>query len=172
MRKKREIRDGFSYHITARINRQEFIFESNEVKKMFIDVILRSRHKYKFIIKNFCIMNNHIHFILKPLQGMSLSKIMQWILSVFAQKYNKFYGLIGHVWQGRFKSKVIENFRQYLNTFIYIANNPVKAGIVKSAVDFKYNGITDIQNGCLDIVERPPNRILKVICNKLNIKSF
>ncbi len=168
MRKRREIRDGFSYHITARINRQEFIFESNEIKQMFMDVIRRAKGRYHFLIRNFCIMNNHIHFILKPLPGNSLSKIMQWILSVFAQKYNKLYGVIGHVWQGRFKSKIIENFRQYINTFIYIANNPVKAGIVKSAVDFKYNGITEIQKGCLDIVERPPNRILNIIWKKLN----
>ncbi len=171
MRKKREIKNGFSYHITARINRQEFIFDSANIKEMFMDTLKRAKFKYKFLIKNFCIMNNHIHIILKPLQGQSLSKIMQWILSVFAQKYNKFFGLKGHVWQDRFKSKIIESFRQYLNTFIYISNNPVKAGIVNTAVDFQYNGITDIQKGYLNIIERPPNRILKMIWKILMQKN-
>ena len=61
-------------------------------------------------------------------------------------------GLKGYVWQDRFKSKIIESLRQYLYTFIYISNNPVKAGIVNTAVDFKYNGITAIQKGYLDII--------------------
>ena len=113
------------------------MFESNEIKEMFMDVLRRAKRKHHFLIKNFCIMNNHIHFILKPLQGESLSKIMQWILGVFAQKYNKIFGLSGHVWSDRFKSKIIISFKQYLNTFIYIANNPVKAGIVEIAVDKK-----------------------------------
>ena len=141
------------------------------LREMFMKNLRRAKFKYKFLIKNFCIMNNHIHIILKPLQRQSLSKIMQWILSVFAQKYNKFFGLKGHVWQDRFKSKIIESFRQYLNTFIYISNNPVKAGIVNTAVDFQYNGITDIQKGYLNIIERPPNRILKMIWKILMQKN-
>jgi len=172
MRKRREILDGFSYHITARINRQEFLFESNEVKEMFMDVLRRAKRKHHFLIKNFCIMSNHIHFILKPLQGESLSKIMQWILGVFAQKYNKIFGLSGHVWSDRFKSKIIISFKQYLNTFIYIANNPVKAGIVEISVDFKYNGISDIQKGYYDIMERPPNKVLRKIWEILQDKTI
>ncbi|MDA3940978.1 MAG: transposase [Spirochaetia bacterium] len=171
MRKRRELIDGFSYHVTARINRQEFLFDSDEIKEMFMDVLRRAERKYHFDIRNFCIMNNHIHFILKPLQGESLSKIMQWILGVFAQKYNKIFSLKGHVWYDRFKSKLIMGFRQYLNTFIYISNNPVNAGIVETAVEYKYNGITSIQKGSLDIIERPPNKILCKIWNILNEKT-
>ena len=119
MRKRREIREGWSYHVTARINRQEFLFESDTIKEMFMVILKRTKEKYSFILKNFCIMNNHIHFILKPLHGYNLSKIMQWVLSVFAQKYNKTFGLKGHVWYDRFKSKIIVSFKQYLNTYIY-----------------------------------------------------
>ncbi len=68
-------------------------------------------------------MDNHIHFILKPLKNESLSSIMQWVLGVFAQKYNRTFDQHGHVWYDRFKSKIIKDFRQYLHTFIYISNN-------------------------------------------------
>jgi len=168
MRKKREIRDGWSYHITARINRQEFLFESDTIKEMFMDVLRRAKKKYSFNIKNFCIMNNHIHFILKPLHGEKLSKIMQWILGVFAQQYNRTFGFKGHVWYDRFKSKLIVSFKQYLNTFIYISNNPVSAGIVNSADEFKYSGINDILKGKHDIIEWPSKRILRKIWMVLN----
>ena len=49
MRKRREILDGFSYHITARINRQEFLFESNEIKEMFMNVLRRTKSLISFV---------------------------------------------------------------------------------------------------------------------------
>ncbi len=168
MRKPRRIKRGSSYHVTARINRQEFIFFSKEVKEMFMLTVRRAKTNYDFIVRNFCIMNNHIHFIIEPRGDAELSKIMQWILGVFAQTYNRKYGLKGHVWYDRFKSKVIDSIRQYLNTFIYIANNPVKAGIVDRAADYEYNGIADMQKGIMDIMERPPNRIMKIVWKKIN----
>ena len=167
MRKPRRIVIGANYHITSRINRQEHIFQSNEVKEMFIKVVQRAKSKYSFSIKNFCIMGNHIHFILTPQEHDSLSDIMRWILSVFAQSYNKKYNLKGHVWYDRFKSRVIESFRQFINTFLYISNNPVKAGIVKNALDYQYSGITHIKTGKTTIMERPPTVLLKYFWKNL-----
>ncbi len=118
-------------------------------------------------------MSNHVHFILKPLKGDNLSAIIQWILGVFAQKYNRTFELHGHVWYDRFKSKIIIDFRQYLHTFIYISNNPVKAGMVGSPVDFPFGGIYHLQKGIFDLMERPPNRVLRVLWAELhNRKHF
>ncbi len=167
MRKRRALREGASYHVYARINRQEYLLHSVFVKTMLMLILKRAKKKYNFRIGNYCIMDNHVHFILKPLKGDSLSAIMQWILGVFAQKYNKIFKLHGHVWYDRFKSKIIIDFRQYLHTFIYISNNPVKAGIVKSPVDFPFSGIYNLQKGISDLMERPPNRVLRVLWAEL-----
>ena len=167
MRKPRRIVKGADYHITSRINRQEHIFLPKEVKDMFLKVVRRAKLKYSFSIKNFCIMNNHVHFILTPLKNDSLSDIMRWILGVFAQSYNKKYNLKGHVWYDRFKSKVIESFRQFINTFLYISNNPVKAGIVNKALDYQYSGIADLKTGDTTIMERPPTILLRYFWKKL-----
>ena len=113
MRLKRILIDQASYHVYARSNRQEFIFEKDCIKEMFIQVLKEARKKYNFHIDNFCIMSNHIHLIIKPLGKCSLSKIMQWILSKFAVLFNKFYGYHGHVWYDRFKSKIIESLLQF-----------------------------------------------------------
>ena len=56
-----------------------------------------------------------------------------WILATFAINYNKLFGLIGHVWYDRFHSTIIYNFMQYVRTFLYIGENPVKAKIVNYA---------------------------------------
>ncbi|TFG61870.1 MAG: hypothetical protein E4H36_09395 [Spirochaetales bacterium] len=167
MRRPRELRNHASYHVTARINRQELLLESEKIKKMLLAIVQRAKGKYGFSIKNFCIMGNHIHFIIKPLKKSNLSKIMQWILSVFAMRYNRMFHLTGHVWYDRFSSKIISGIRQYLATFIYIAKNPVESGIVKHATDYVYSGIYCIHKGFLGILDRPPNCILKLVWPKI-----
>jgi putative transposase len=167
MRKPRQLQYGASYHVVSRVNRKEVIFKTPEIQEMFMEVIRRAKKKYRFTIKNFCIMGNHYHFIIKPLNNESLSAIMQWVLSVFAMQYNKTFGLTGHVWNERFKSKIIHSFLQYLATFVYIANNPVRAKMVQYATDYKYSGMSLIYKGQLDILERPPNDFLRRVWMKL-----
>jgi REP element-mobilizing transposase RayT len=168
MRKRRELVMGAKYHVISRANRKEMIFTSHHIKELFMDVVRSAKKKYRFTISNFCIMGNHFHLIIQPLENQNLSKIMQWILSVFAKRYNKVFNLTGHVWHDRFTSKVIRSFYQYLITFIYIANNPVRANISSNPIEYEYNGISFLQKGILDILERPPNSFLTIIWKMLN----
>ena len=155
MRKPRNLSVGAEYHVTARINRGEFALEPNEIKEMFLQTIKRAKEKYTFKLKSFVIMDNHIHFLIKPEKGENLSKIMQWILGVFAKHYNKHYNLKGHVWYDRFKSKIIESFQQLISTFEYISNNPVIAEIVENAEEYQYGALWFIRHRLFDIVEPP-----------------
>ena len=155
MRCKRNLINDGVYHVIARSNRQEFIFDSDYIKEMFIKVLKEARKKYHFRIDNFCIMGNHIHLLLKPLESASLSKIMQWILSKFAVKFNKYYNYRGHVWYDRFKSIVIESLKQFFSVNEYIDNNPVKAGIVKKPEDYYYCGITFLKKRIFSVVDPP-----------------
>ena len=81
------------YHITAKANLEEFILESDSIKAMFLDILkeAKNRKEYKFAVVNFCIMDNHIHLILRIEVGESLSKLMQWVLSVFALRFNRMW---------------------------------------------------------------------------------
>lgn len=167
MRKPRKLQEGVSYHIISRANRKELILSSPEIKEMLLQVIREAKIKYSFQIKNFCIMSNHLHLIFKPMNYKELSRIMQWILSVFAKRFNKHFHYQGHVWYDRFKSKIIKSYIQYVKTFIYIANNPVRAKIVKDVVSYEYNGISFLYKGILDILERPPNNFIKMVWKKI-----
>lgn len=142
MRKIRHIVPKAIYHVCARANRQEMILEDIQFKYMLLDVIVRAKKKYRFIFRNFCIMGNHIHLEIEPQGNIAISKIMQWILSVFAVQYNKLFNYRGHVWYDRFKSKVIESLQQLINTTLYIASNPVRAGLVNHPLEFVCNGLT------------------------------
>ena len=150
------------YHCISRVVDRRFIFGDEE--KEFFRETMRNLEGFTGVqVVTYAIMDNHIHFILNPLKGDSLSAIMQWILGVFAQKYNRTFDLHGHVWYDRFKSKIIIDFRQYLHTCVYISNNPVKAGMVGTPVDYPYGGIYYLQKGIPGIMERPPNRVLRII---------
>ncbi|MDA3948658.1 MAG: transposase [Spirochaeta sp.] len=162
MRKPRDLREHAEYHVVARANRQEFIFETKEIKDLFLSVVCRAKQKYSFTIRNFCIMSNHFHMLIHPENGESLSKIMQWILSVFAAKFNRFFGYVGHVWYDRFKSVVVNSLRQFVAVFNYITVNPVKAAIVRDAFDYAYLGLRHIRDGDFSVVA-PPDELVRLL---------
>jgi REP element-mobilizing transposase RayT len=162
MRRTRHLQEGARYHVIARANRRELILNSPEIKQLFIDIVKRAKEKYRFSVINFCIMGNHVHFIIQPLKGESISRIMQWILSVFAIRFNKIFNYIGHVWHDRFKSFILWSLNQFLRTFLYIAENPVKAGLARNADDFPYNGIWFLKRGIFTVLE-PPDVVLKLM---------
>lgn len=162
MRKSRELLDGATYHVVARANRKEFIMNSAGVKQMFIDILERAKKKYAFSITNFCIMDNHIHLMIRPYRKVNLSKVMQWILSVFAVSFNRLFGYTGHVWYDRFKSRIIRSLRQWIATFLYVLENPVRANIVSSPEEYYFNGITRMRKGDYSIVD-PPTLIITML---------
>ncbi len=86
-------------------------------------------------------MNNHVHMLIKPGKNNSLSNIMKSILGGFARRYNQINNLKGHVWYDRFKSRIINSLQQFINTLVYISNNPVRAEIVDFPWDYKYSTI-------------------------------
>ena len=169
MRKRRELLPLAEYHVIAKANRSEFIFESTQVKKLFLEILKQAKKRYRFKIRTFCIMNNHIHLMITPGENENLSRILQWILSVFAIRFNKMFGFHGHVWYDRFKSVLIRTIKQVYNTFIYIADNPVKAGIVENAIDYPYSGVRHLFKRNYSIIETPNRTTAKILSMVLDL---
>ena len=87
MRKPRYLQIDADYHVTAKINRGEFALEPQIIKEMFMFTVKRAKMKYSFKLKNYVLMDNHIHLLIRPGKNENLSRIMQWILGVFAKCY-------------------------------------------------------------------------------------
>ncbi len=153
MRKNRSLLEGAEYHVTARINRGEMIFLNQGDRDLFMETLKRAKKKFIFSLKNFCVMGNHVHFLIKPGPGVSLSKIMQWLLGVFAQLWNKRHGLSGHLWGDRFFSRIISGILDFLRVFSYIDQNPVAAGLVDYSEQWEYGGAWYQKNRINDIIE-------------------
>jgi len=153
MRKPRQLQNGAHYHVSARANRQEMILRQDSCKELFLDVVRRAKKKFPFRIENFCVMENHFHFIIQPQRSVSLSAVMQWIMSVFAMAWNRKHGLTGHVWGQRFFSRVIQSMRDFLQVLEYIDRNPVLGGLVATPVDWPYGGCLHRSQSNWDILD-------------------
>ncbi|MDR2900338.1 MAG: transposase [Treponema sp.] len=139
--RRRQLRQGVSYHVGWKINRDEIIFDNDFIVTLFYDIIRRCKEKYEFSIENIEIMGNHTRFILTPKKKVSLPKIMQWIASVFAKSYNKTMGISGRLWKERYFSKIIETVEQLVNTFEYFKKDPLTTNLGKRDNDYRNNGL-------------------------------
>ncbi len=144
MRKTR-ILGCYTYHIASRLIECRNLMEDEAIKELLEYCIEMAQNKYDFRLINYQIMDNHVHLLIQTVEGgATISRIMQHIKSNFARKLNKLLKRTGPVWNERFKDKIVElsdNPRQYFfNLIWYFANNPVKAGKVKSPFINYYGG--------------------------------
>ncbi len=160
MRKPRILVAGARYHIVARTNRKEFRLDGKYEKLLFIEILRKAKKRYDFSIENFTVMGNHFHLIIRPTGKAVLSRIMQWIMGVFAMTYNRIFGLTGHFWGQRFFSAVISSLKEYLHAYSYIDDNAVKANIVIDPWEWEYGGLDMHRRAMRDFLEPPTDLIL------------
>lgn len=154
-RSARILLENTSYHIIARGNqKQEVFFETVDYER-YLQLLKKYKLKYHFKLYGYCLMNNHIHMIIDPIQSHELSKVMQGLNLSYSIWFNAKYDKIGHLWQDRFKSVVIQKDEYLLTCINYIEANPVRGNIVKNPFDYSWSSyrerILDIKNGILDI---------------------
>jgi len=114
-------------------------------------------------------MTNHIHLILKPSTENSLQKVLKPLHMRYAQYINKKKNWSGHLWQGRYFSSALDEQYTY-HAFRYIENNPVRAKMVNSAVDYRYSSAASL-SFCLVRREQAKSSLLKPYTNKVYAKK-
>lgn len=118
------------YHVLIRGIGKQNIFEDDEDRQRFIDTLKRYKQELTFEIHAYCLMGNHIHILIKDIED-KLDLILKKIEGSYAYYFNWKYERVGHLFQDRFKSEVIEDDGYYLTVLRYIHQNPVKAGLAR-----------------------------------------
>lgn len=126
------------YHIMLRGNNRQNIFHEDSDYRNFLDYLQNVTEIYNSFIHLYCLMTNHIHLVIE-VTDIPISKVMQSISTKYAKQHNKRYKKIGHVFQGRFKSKLIYDDQYLLELCYYIHMNPVKAGICQAPNDYEWS---------------------------------
>jgi putative transposase len=126
------------YHITSRGDGRKSIFISDYDHHKFLRYLLNAKIKYNFYLYAYVLMNNHYHLLIETSQP-NLSKIMHYINSAYTTYYNIKRHKYGHLFQGRYKSILVDKDSYLLELTRYIHLNPVRANIVAKPEDFKYS---------------------------------
>jgi len=131
--------DNPVYHITSRGNNRQSILKQAEDKETMLDSLAFYKCRYEFKIYAFVLMDNHFHLILETHKLHNISKVMQGILLSYSNRFRHKYNYVGHVWQGRFLSKVITSEGQIISNVQYIHNNPIRANMVDRNTDYVWS---------------------------------
>ena len=129
---------GAVYHISARGNHQENIYFSDQDRHLFIRLLALVAKRMNWVCHAYCQMTNHYHLLLETPDGI-LSGGMGYLNGVYTQKINQRYGFTGHLFQGRFHSKLVDGNAQFLAAVRYIMRNPLDAHIVEDAGDWPWS---------------------------------
>ena len=142
----RPIDDGLIYHVINRGNNRQPVFRKPGDFQAFVDAMADLKARKPFELYGYCLLGNHFHLLLRP-KGASISRIMQSLLVSHTQRYHKHHRSGGHVWQGRFKSPVIQNDEHLLAVLRYIEANPLRAKIAERAEDYPWSSYPVHGNG-------------------------
>jgi REP-associated tyrosine transposase len=123
----RPLADNNCYHLINRGNGRQQIFHKDADYQAFVDQLLQARGKYAVKLLAWCVMPNHFHLLVQPEEANLLNKWMQWLMTTHVRRYHKHYGTSGHVWQGRYKSFIVQDNEYLLIVTRYIEGNPVRA---------------------------------------------
>jgi putative transposase len=135
----RAIDEGLTYHASNRGNNRGDVFTDDADRAAFLEALGRTRDRYPFRLLGYCLMSNHFHLRLRPEAGQSISRILQSLTVAHTWRHHQRHRSSGHVWQGRFKSSVIQDGEHLLLVLRYIEANPLRAGMVADPADYRWS---------------------------------
>jgi putative transposase len=127
------------FHILNRGNNRQKTFKDDADFEYFVSLLKRFKRELSFKLYHFCLMPNHTHFVIEPTIEGSLPKIMLKLTLAYTRYFNEKYEGVGHVWQGRYKSSLIDKENYFLWCGLYNELNPVRAGLVKHPKDWRWS---------------------------------
>ena len=120
---------GGVYHVTSRGDRRENIYFCDADRRAWLELLGKVCERFNWMCHAWCQMSNHYHIVVETVEG-NLSQGMRQLNGVYTQHINSAYQRVGHVFQGRYKSILVEKESYLLELARYVVLNPVRAGIV------------------------------------------
>ena len=126
------------YHVTARGDRREDIFEDDQDRHTFLATLEQVISQFNWTCYAWCLMGNHYHLLIQTPDG-NLSKGMRQLNGVYTQASNRRHRRVGHLFQGRFKAILVDSDAYLLELARYVVLNPVRAGMVKKPENWAWS---------------------------------
>ena len=121
---------GYPHHVIQRGNDRQAIFRDEADRQRLWDLLLEHSQRLKVAIHAYVFMDNHFHLLLSPQTSDGLPQLMQAVGRSYVRYFNIRHGRTGTLWEGRYRSSLIETEGYLLSCMVYIELNPVRAGLV------------------------------------------
>ena len=123
--------DGAFYHVIVRGNQKQKIFRQPSDRQRYLQTISQYKTRYRFHLYAYVLMDNHVHLLVET-RAVPLSKVLQGINQSYTMHFNRTYGTVGHLFQGRYKAILCDRDNYLLALIKYIHMNPVRAKVVET----------------------------------------
>lgn len=130
---------GYPHHVILRGNDRQDIFRNTADYQRMLDLFEQHSREQGVDIHAYVLMTNHLHLLLTPQKDQALPKMMQAVGRSYVQIFNKMHGRTGTLWEGRYRSTVIQTERYLLACMAYIDLNPVRAHMVAQPDDYLWS---------------------------------
>lgn len=126
------------YHVTSRGDRREAIFVDDDDRRRLLALVKQAMDRFDAVVLAYCLMSNHYHFVLQTRRA-NLSRLMRHINAKFSQAFNRRHGLVGHLFQSRYKAIFVDRDAYLTALCRYVELNPVRAGLVAVPDDWVWS---------------------------------
>ncbi len=130
---------GIPQHIVQRGNNRQTCFRNDADYRLYLDLLAAACGRHSCDVHAYVLMTNHVHILLTPNQPTGASLVFRDLGRDYVRKYNKRHERTGTLWDGRFKSSLVDSDRYLLACHRYIELNPVRAHLVDSPADYPWS---------------------------------
>lgn len=134
---------NLTYHVINRSNGRATIFETEQDFEAFEQLLEEAKAKHNINLYSYQIMPNHWHFCLSPQEDGEMTRFVQWLTMTHTKRWHAFRGSTGsgHVYQGRYKSFLVQDGEGFLQLCRYTERNALRAGLVRRAEDWQWSSL-------------------------------
>jgi putative transposase len=144
----RRLATGSVYHVVNRGSRKGPLFDGPDDYDAFERLVVAARSRFAVRIIAYCLMLNHFHFLLWPIEALAISRFMHWLTGTHASHRRRVTQTRGEgaVYQARFWAHPMYDDLQLLAAWRYIERNPIRAGLVERAEDWRWSSASLSRN--------------------------
>lgn len=154
-RRLRIVLPGQPLHVIQRGNNRTRVFQHDRDHHFYLRCCTAARERYRCDIHAYVLMSNHVHFLLTPRRQGDVSGFMQTLGRRYVRYFNDVHGRSGTLWEGRFKSALIDCAHYLWSCYRYIELNPVRAGLVADPAAYRWSSYRCNALGRLDPLVTP-----------------
>jgi len=143
---------GIPQHIVQRGNDRQACFYTDTDRERYLLAMREASLTNRCAIHAYVLMTNHVHLLATPMEAPGVSAMMQQLGRRYVSGFNALHGRTGTLWEGRFKSCLVDTDRYVLSCYRYIEMNPVRAGIAATPADYRWSSHACNASGADDAV--------------------